>query len=494
MSRRPTRRAFNSSLRTSISSSSSSSTCCSTTTSCNTTSCYYDYKCCKQKNENVPNTVIIGNSVAAILAAENLLNQGIRQPITVITPGENRLQQRNISDQSFAIQEQGRLAQYTSNEQIHYIDIAGNTIFNVPTRVTNFSVGSGVQGDFIANYFTGVLGPWFQPSLSSNVTSFFQRNTQITDLNNAELSIHNRLVTDLGLASTSKLVVTKPSILNLHYKFTTANDNGITRDSLRQLFLNAYDVVTSASNTQLFSGISNINITRSETDSALFNVSSPLLPQTFENVRLLVRDNQFTTNSIYNNSNIETRTVNYPAYYRAVVSIPKNNLNTGGIEILDSYINPDGTFTHNSYSTELGMLVHAYTTDEDIPTGTIANVDDNQTLLIIDGISTKNRRRLTFSQAENANQIHMNDCPLEEKTLCHFAENVQAIYKAYTGNTVALSDLTDDYFRCYDDGQCSVNSIINAFTPFMNVITNSLMLASYLGGYFLYEQVEPVVN
>lgn len=482
---------------------------------------------------------IIGDTVAATLYAKRLLNNGVTTPISIITDGVDRTNIQDLTAIDFAADNNRRILHYLETEQIHMVpsgdnqDEADDTIVNPQAeRIIHYHVGAGPLGDFIAAYHIPRLGPWFTHPSNGHLERFLTNHTVKSALTTQETTVVNRLQQIWGIPATSSLVVKHPSILNVHYEFIQQQDDTFQRD----LFLDDYHLVNQAGNVDYLTEVSDIKFTQVTGTSApiLYDITGNNV--SLQSVRHVFKTNPFTHLRIATDSGLHPAPFLLPTFYRAVLSLPLSGTGaTGSIDINDSTIGPgpngfvcvasgstplspagtvcfagltgltgvnlrgvtgteDLVTSHITFSLHdianprqsgLAWLIQAYTTTEDLSVvqqeGRFAS--SGRTLLIVEAISTKNRRRTTFNTAENEVQVNYNDRVMENGYFRQFANIVASIFNAYTGVLISADDLINDVSACASiSGICQDRNALVDYSLRESPMVSILQLASDLYG------------
>lgn len=482
---------------------------------------------------------IIGDTVASTSYAKRLLSNQITTSISIISEGSNKgnfmssnqesktldnyLDQDNNSDiiinSDFAAINNKRILRYLSTEQIHMVPYDENSeeignIMNTQTeRIIHYHVGSGPLGDFISAYHIPRLGPWFPHTANGRIERFFNEYVVKSSLNSAEIIVVNRLADALQLTSTDSFVVNTPSILNVHYEFLkepkVVNKSLYHEDNIytRELFLDQYDIVNQASNTEYITNVSNLTFTPTGM-SGLYNIIGTHI--SLSSVKPIWKTNRYTHLRLATMGGINVDSLYLPTFYRAVLSIPKNGglelsaENEERIDLSDIVSAEDLVSTHIAFSlhdidipksTDLAWLVQVYTTSEDLsvvhPDGKYA--DSDKTLLIIEGLSTANKRRTSYNTIDRELCVNYNEKMVEDKYLHQFAQIVGEVYKAYTGDIILVDSLIADTSICsVSAGTCQDASTIVDYALRESPMVSILELASHLYGLDVYHNTSKV--
>jgi hypothetical protein len=409
-------------------------------------------------------------------------------------------------------------------------------------RIIHYHVGSGPLGDFIAAYHTPRLGPWFGSASAGHLERFLVNHTIKSALTSQEMTVVNRLQQIWGLPTTSSLVVKHPAILNVHYEFIRQIDDTFERE----LFLGDFGLVDQASNSSYATEATNLKFTQvtGTTGPILYDITANNV--SLQSVRHVFKTNPFTHLRIATSGGLHPPPFMLPTFYRAVLSIPIGGTGatgspgvTGGSVFVPgppgfvcvactgavclgtevkAPMGPSGTncfigltgltgvnlvgvtgtedliTSHITFSlhdvvnpkhSSLDWLIQAYTTVEDLSVvqqdGRFA--DTGRTLLIVEAVSTKNRRRATFNVAENEIQINYNDPVVENGILRQFALIVASIFNAYTGAFFSVNDLLNDTSVCSSaSGICQDRNALVDYSLRESPMVTVLQLASDLYG------------
>lgn len=450
----------------------------------------YRQKACHTNNINNYDYAIIGDTVGTIIYAKRLLANGVTSKINLIFEGMDKVNDNDIRNIDFPVDHAKTILHFLLTEQIHLISAGDHDYDNENGTLENdivfqHFVGAGPLGNFIANYFTAHLGPWFSHHTNTRLERFFHDNTQKMCLNSAEVAVNNSLSTQWNIPLTSSLIVRYPSILNTHYKFTRNVDNV----DFRELFLDIYHNINQASNVDLYTEVGQLKITPG-TISGLYNITNDN-GVNIQNAKIVWKTNPYTYLRIATNGGLNPGPLYLPTFYRSVLSIPLNNISTGGVDLSNLDVQDDLLTTHialslydihNPQNSGLTWLLQAYTTTEDLsvvaPQGKYA--DTGNTLLIIEGLCTKNRRRTIYDSGEDEVQVRYNDIIAEYGYKKQFAQIIISIYKAYTGITIPIDTIISDISVCFNSGYCQDNSYLQDYSlrasPMMNVLDTASQL------------------
>jgi len=445
---------------------------------------------------NANGYAIIGDTVSATLYARRLIGNNVTAPITLINEGVDRTNVEGLSNTCFIPVTIKSVLHNLTTEQIHMVPSGDNhfddddEIDTQTSQVIPYRVGSGPLGDFISAYFMPRVGPWFSHSSNGRLEKFFVETTMHTELNAQEKIITNFLKTEWDLILTNSLVVKGPAILNSHYIYMTEEDD----DNSRQLFLNQYHMITQVHNVDVATEVSNIKFLPTTGVSGLYNITGSDI--VLNNVRPIWKTNPYTYLRIATNGGLNPKPINVPTSYRAVLPIPLANggssrASNGGVNLTGVTGTHDLITTHIAFSlydlnnpkqSALTWLVQAYTTIEDLslvePGGKFA--DSGHTLLIVEAINTKNRRKATFNVSEQEVQVNYNDRTAENGYLTQFAQIVSTIYRAYTGTTITVDALISDATTCSSSGACQDGNIVLDYSIRESPLVTILQLASSL--------------
>ena len=137
-----------------------------------------------------------------------------------------------------------------------------------------------------------------------------------------------------------------------------------------------------------------------------------------------------------------------------------------------------------------GLLHNSFnTTTEDLsvvtPEGKYA--DSGRQLLIIEALSTKNKRRATYNTSEREIQVNYNDRIFEEGYLNQFAHIVAGVYNAYTGLLIPVDSLITESSVCSaNSGTCHDANILTDYSLRQSPMISVLELTSHLYGSEIY--------
>lgn len=497
---------------------------------------------------------IIGDTVAATIYAKRLLNNNITQPISVISEGVDRSNIEDLTDVSFAANNNKRILHYVKVEQLHMIPSGDNNSDSDDIDIQNeqiihYHVGSGPLSDFISAYIIPRVGPWFTHSSNGRLEKFLMESTVKSPLNTQENIIVDRLSSIWGLNKTSSMVVKGPSILDQHYEFLQIHEDTPTRE----IFLDTYHLVNSASNAKYITETGNLRFVISGT-GGLYDITANNLSLTA--VRPIWKTNPYTYLRLATEGGLNPIPLLLPTFYRAVLSIPIGGTGATGVTGITGCTNATGTTgyvcfnctgttgmtvisgteyvcncfnssdssnicyvglsgisgvnlvglsatedlvtTHitfglhdiaNPRHSGLAWLVQTYTTPEDLsvvhPDGKYS--DNNHTLLIIEALSTKNKRRTSYNTAEHEVQVNYNDSHTENGYLRQFAHIVAGIYNAYTGGLIPVDSLVEDASICSTThGICKDANLITDYSLYQSPMVSVIEVASHLYGVDIY--------
>lgn len=443
---------------------------------------------------------IIGDTITATLYAKRLLGNKITTPITLINEGVDRTNLNRLTDTSFVADNNKRILRYLITQQIRMIPAGDNQdedddlIDTQVDRIIHYYTGAGPLGDFIAAYHIPRLGPWFGCASSGNLERFLITSTIKFALNSQETIVANAIATTWSLPLTSTVIVKVPSVLNTHYEFLRPRDNSYTRE----IFLDDYHVNNQANNVDYVTEIDDLQFIQvTGATAGLYNItgSSGL---SLTGVRPIWKTDLFTYLRLSTEAGIDPGMLNIPVFYRAVLPIAINNTGTtGGINLTGLTNNGDLITTHIAFSlydlnnpkqSTLTWLAQCYTTVEDLsvvePAGKYA--DTGKTLLIVEAVNTKNRRRAIYNASEHEVQINYNDRIMEHGYLEQFAQIVAKIYSIYTEQTISSDTLLADSSICGAIGECQDGNIIVDYTSRESPMVTVLNLTSQLYGLDIY--------
>lgn len=440
---------------------------------------------------------IIGDTVSSTLYAKRLLGNLVTTPITLINEGVDRTNIDKLANLDYAAANNKRILHTLTTEQLHMIPSGDNQtekddIINTQTeQVLHYHVGAGPLGDFISAYHIPRLGPWFTHSLNGRLERFMSEYTIRSPLNNEELTIANKLKAVWNLPLTSSTIVKAPAILNSHYEFIQIKEDVATRE----LFLETYHNNNQASNVDYITEVDNLKLTPGATGGLYditYNSGTGLM-----NVKPIWRTNPFTYLRLATEAGIDAGILELPTFYRAVIPISINNSGTsGGIDLSNIATGEDLITTHLTFSlydinnpkhSALVWLSQIYTAVEDLsvtdPAGKYA--DSGKTLLIIEALNTKNKRKASYNKSEHEIIINYNDRIAENGYLRQFAQVVSTIYQAYTGNSISVDTLLANASIC-DSGACHDGNNVVDYGLRESPMISILELASHMYGVDIY--------
>lgn len=439
--------------------------------------------------------VIIGDTVSAVLYAKRLIANKVTAPIYILTQGVDRTNIDDIPDVDFPLNNTKRILHYLAVEKLHSIPPGDNDnedddeIDTDYDKVIHYNIGVGPLGDFIGAYFSPRVGPWFPHSSSTRLEKFLNENTKQKHLSTQEITLVDNLALQLNIAKTSSMIVKTPSILNTHYVFVNREHDKQTRE----LFLDAYHYVNQTSNVDIVSEVVGIKFEESST-AGLYNVTATSgLNTEISAAKIVWKTNPYTYLRTATAGGLDPKPVLVPTFYRAVLSIPKN---AGNVDLTNATVSEDLISSHLTFSlydmnnpkhSAIAWICQAYTTTEDVsevhPAGKYA--DTSYTLLIVEGVCTKNKRKATYNNGEHEVQINHNDKLVENGWLLQFAKIVSAVNKAYTGATVAPESYLGESSIC-TSGTCQDGNVIVDYSLRESPMVSVLELAGHMYGLDIY--------
>ena len=426
---------------------------------------------------------------------------------------------------------------------------------NQEEQTIYYYVGAGPLGDFISAYIIPRTGPWFGHSSSGRLERFLNQYTVRSPLTSEEIIISDRISQIWGIPKTSSMVVKGPSILNQHYEFLQLHDDMVTREIFLDEYhmvnsTSNVDYITQASNIRFTSTNTNnclYNITannfslssvrpiwktnpytylRLATEGGL-NPEPLLLPTFYRGVLSIpisgTGDIGITGISgctavagitgfvCFSCTGTTTATTTCECFNTVSGTPNLSQLNTcyvglsniSGVDFTGVVSTEDLITSHVSFSlydianpqsSALAWLVQVYTTTEDLsvvtPEGKYA--DSGRQLLIIEALSTKNKRRASYNISEREIQINYNDRIAEEGYLNQFAHIVAGVYNAYTGLLIPVDSLITESSVCSaNSGTCHDANIITDYSLRQSPMVSVLELASHLYGSEIYPTPNP---
>lgn len=443
-------------------------------------------------SDNSYNYAIIGDTISATLYAKRLIGNNVTTNISIISEGIDRTNNNKISDMNFAAINNKRILRHLITEKIHMIPAGDNQcedddLVNTQIdQILHYHVGSGPLGDFISAYHIPRLGPWFNSSVNTRLEKFLRGSTAKTNLNDQELLVMNLLKDTWNLQVTNSLIVEQPSILNCHYEFI----NDYHNKESRMLFLNEYHTLNQKDNIDYISEATNIKFTHNS-ETNLDNIEGSNV--SLQDVRLIWKTNPYTYLRLASEGGLSPSYMDIPVFYRAVLSIPQTN--TGGVDLSDTnLLNEDLLTTHlgfslhdlnNPKSSGLTWLVQCYTTAEDLSIIDLSGkyADTNKSLLIIEAICTKNRRKTSYNIAEHEIQVEYNDRIIESGYLNQFSQIASTIYKAHTNTDITIDP---EISVCGAEGTCQDSANILDYSARESPLVSILQLASKMYGLDVY--------
>lgn len=456
------------------------------------------HKECKNStnSSNSYGYVIIGDSAAAILYAQRLIKNGVTSDIDIIIEGLDRTNEGSVECIEFPVTKTKRILHYLKGEQIHLIEHGDETCeddddYTEENQIYRYHVGHGVQGDMIGAYFTPYVGPWFSHSTANRLEHFVHEHTEKSELNDVEKEIADKIVDNLNIGKTNNLITKEPSMLYKHYRMVREH-HGCEK---RELFLKEYDFVNRQSNVHIHLEVRGIKFEDGST-SGLYNVSADSgLDNDLIDRKVIFKANPFTRLRVSEEGGLSVKCDSMPVVYRAVLSIPQNNSPTGA-DLSGLTPSKDLITTHLAFSVhDLKMskncssewLAQTYTTSEDLSVVNCNGVyaDTDNTLLIVEAVDLKNKRKLEFNTCDREIQMHYNSRNMEAEHRRKFAEIVAGVYNAYTGNVITVDELLTDSSIC-TQRVCTDKKIITDVIKRETPITTVLELTSHLYSNDLY--------
>ena len=450
---------------------------------------------------------VIGNTVAATLYTQRLLNHH-KKNITVIIEGRDYTSLNQLSDTDFNRHVSDHPTHFIYQESVHLV----NDPFSPSDSTITYSVGKTVLGDLVSDYFIPRVGPWFNHDTSTRVVNFVNTSTVKMALNYQECTVAKSIVSIYGLPWTSSVRIGQPAMLNCHYVYVQANDDGnatttFTPDScqwtdnyIRQLYWDEYSDQTPAEGVKYAHEVTGIKFTPGSV-TGTYNVTGNGLSQ-LSNVKVVFETNPYSYLRVAGFGGLlstqKSKSLSMPAFYRAVISIPLNNTAAGGVDLTGLQDLGDLVTTHLAFSTHdlssastnqsiLAWLFQCYTTTIDYsainknnsknytavyaPTGSI--------LLVIEGLSVKNQRSLSYLSNEEL-QLKYNSSTSEQGYLNQFKDVVSKVYTAYTG--VAPPNLDQTQPVCSPNAPCQDYNFIATYPQRESPMLSVIQLVSCLYG------------
>lgn len=143
----------------------------------------------------------------------------------------------------------------------------------------------------------------------------------------------------------------------------------------------------------------------------------------------------------------------------------------------------------NPRNSGLAWLVQSYTTLEDLSVVALNGryADTGRMLLIVEAISTKNKRSTSYNIGEHEIQVNYNDRLAENGYFRQFAQIVAGVYNAYTGGFIPVDLLLSDTSICAPiSGICSDGDFILDYSVRESPMVSVIELASNLYGVDIY--------
>lgn len=440
---------------------------------------------------------IIGDTVSSTLYAKRLLGNRVTTAITLINEGSDKVNVEDLTQTNFAANNTKRILHHLNTERIHLIP-AGDTntedddelVTGQTEQVFYYHIGSGQLGDFISAYHIPRVGPWFTESSNGRLEKFLTEFTLKSALNSVEINVASAIKSTWELVSTSSVVVKSPSILNCHYEFVEEHDNHI----MRQLFLDAYHTVNQTANIDYINEATNIKFTSSGT-SGVYNITGSNFSLT--GVKPIWRTNPYTSLRIATMGGLNLSPVYLPTFYRYVASIPSINGSTGlgplrsSGDLVTTHLTFSLSDLANPKNSALVWLVQCYTADEDLSvvdqSGRYA--DTGKTLLVVEAVCTKNKRKVTYNIGERKFRVNYNGRIAENGWLQQFAQIASNVNKAYTGAIIPTNTLISDVSVCGVNGTCHDGNTIVDYSVRESPMVSILELASHMYGLDIYPKI-----
>lgn len=441
--------------------------------------------CQASKTNGGANIVIIGDTALSVIYAYRLIQNSVTLPISIIIEGSNSMNTSSVYDTDYAVKSSNRMLNNLQAEKIHLIVDGDNNhvsddnptpFYKQRDEVYQLFTGFGILGDFISMYIIPRAGPWLNHTTSSRYNRFVRDHTKSFCLNSAEKSVVDTFKNGFNIAPTSNnFTVKKPSILTMEHTFVTDASEG--NDYFRQLFETMYQDVQDAPNVTFYTEAVNIQFSPGS-DPTLVNVNFTSNNINFSLPDSIVtwRTNIYTYLRLATEGGLTVRDQWVPVQYRAVVSIPKINGDTG-VTVPDQNIGDLVTTNVNfslndlskNHQTALNWLIQVYTTIED--TSSVVGskfAQSGRTLLIVEALNTQNRRRCNYSTGLSEIQMYYNSRTSESRWFYRFAEIVAKVIQAYTGVVVDPTTLLPTTDIC-SGGLCTENhqltDVFHRITP-----------------------------
>lgn len=431
-------------------------------------------------SDNCPNNsgasgfFIVGDTAANTLYAYRLLQNNVGQRIISYVEGVDRTNQEAIQNINFPLVTANSNLSYLRAEQIRTVTAGDNDFESdacplVSSQVYQYMVGSGTLGDQIASYGTVMYGPWQQGSLSqTRLEKFITTNTVQVSAAPLEQSLTANLRKAFNInQSIGTLLVRQPATLDTQY-LSLVKQGG---EYVRQLYLDYFNSVSQATNFNLYAESSGLRLTPASTcgvsTCGVYNATFTTaggLTQTFENMKVVWKTNPYTYMRIATTAGLCPKPQTVAATYRAVMSIPKCNGQLG-VDLRNMPQNANLMTTSITFSLHdisapkqagtLGWFVMAYTADEDLsvtnPNASLYATPDN-TLLIVEMVCTKNKRKITYDMANKEIVMQYNENNTESQYFKNASTIATMVYASYTG---VQGQLLSTVSTCSVNGFCS---------------------------------------
>jgi hypothetical protein len=451
---------------------------------------------------------IIGDTIASILYGKRLINNNVIDPVSsplnLMNEGIDKTHMPGLDEIEFPARNIKKILQHLTAEQIHLID-SGDEISLIRDDVLHYHVGSNVLGDFVGTYFSPRVGPYFS-GFNPRIKHFVDVNT-IRKLNSPkEMSVVNCLSKKWKIPITNSVSVLTPSILNCQYIFINKLPH-VRNEYTRNIFLDDKIIVEGCTGAYHIDGVTTLKFSSTNIPN-VYNITGSDVARNsinIKNTRIAWKTNPYTFLRLATNGGLNPKPLMVPTFYRARITIPKdsltklygctgtesnhpniikniedipagedkillNRINSSTYNCSDDLVTSLITFSlhdlNNPTSSALSWLVQAYTTVEDLsitdPSGVFT--DSNSIFLIIEAISTKNKRIAVFDYVEQETVVTTNKTKIEKAFELQFATLVSDVYQAYTGVYLSPSSLITDTNICNSNGSCQDANMIRDYS------------------------------
>lgn len=429
---------------------------------------------------NAAAITLIGNTGHVFVYAARILKKGYTGPISILVEGTNNMNEEDTQRTNFVVEQNDNMLEFLQSERIYFQRAGDGGRLHVDEDpacfdgdlTIDYHVGSGVIGDFISSYIVPRAGPWFNPTRKEQLTDFATNQTTRNCLTAVEGFLVEKLRQKFALDPTNEFIVNVPSISTQTSTFVKREGG---RYVWRNLFGKIYEDVMSAGNVSLYTNVTGLQFgpgTMEGTDLVTFMSCDG--SQSLDNNTVVWKTNPYTFLRLATMGGLDPNVMKIPVSYRAVVSIPENNVRTGGVDLtnaphLGDMVTSIITFCINELSRAGGnckpeWLCQAYTSREDTSqvNGNNLYADAGRTLLIVEMISLRNTRKTSYNTNKAQCTVVMNRRSSEMYHLKQAATLVAAIYTGLTGIPLDPSTIISPQSIC-QVGVCSEHVRLTSF-------------------------------